>query len=70
MSKRDELRKVMLSKYEDGSGDFNIPGYFHSIGTVIGHSNNDTYPLSVAIVELEDGKLVTVKIQRVQFVDN
>lgn len=64
------LRKVKLSTHADGSGSFNINGYFHEWGNVESFSEqNVSFPRKMGIIELEDGTIKMFDPFRIQFVD-
>ena len=67
---RENLRKVKLTKFDDGSGDHVIDGYFHRWGdrpTL--KEDGDSYPTTYGIVELEDGTVKEIRAHRIKFVD-
>ena len=67
---KTNLRKVKVSIHNDGSGSFNINGYFHEWGnTPVFSEQNGLFPKKVAIVELEDGFVNTYEPVRIKFVD-
>jgi len=64
------LRKVKLSIHADGSGSFDINGYFHEWGNVSDFSEqNGKFPKKMGIIELEDGSIKMYDPCRIQFVD-
>lgn len=69
MQRRD-LRKVKLSKYPDGSGEFVDNGYFHKWAEVAYETNDKTFPVTVALIEMEDGKMKTFPAHRLRFVSS
>lgn len=70
MNNKINLRKVGISKYKDGSGDHDTIAYFHEWGTIKNYNqSNDIIIEKVAIVELEDGKVVLHPPHRLKFID-
>lgn len=67
---REDLRKVKISKYDDGSGDHITNGYFHEWQVQDEYSESGIKRNSYAIVEHEDGKVKTYPPYRVKFVDS
>jgi hypothetical protein len=64
------LRKVKISIHSDGSGSFDINGYFHEWGNVSEFSEqNGIFPVRKGIVELEDGKIEVYDPWRIKFVE-
>lgn len=64
------LRKVKLSIHNDGSGSFNINGYFHEWGNVVVlGDNNESVPMKMGIIELEDGSIKMYDPYRIKFVE-
>ena len=64
------LRKVKVSSHADGSGSFNINGYFHEWGNISDFSEqNGKFPIKVGIVEGEDGLIKLYTPNRIKFVD-
>jgi hypothetical protein len=64
------LRKLKISKYPDGSGSFDINGYFHEWGNVSDFSEqNGKFPIKKGIVELEDGKIGVYDPWVIKFVE-
>jgi len=71
MPNRDELRKVKITKFEDGSGGHVVNGYFHQFGTnAYLLDNGSAFGVTYAIIELEDGRVGEIKPFRVKFVDS
>ena len=68
--KKEELRKVKISKYDNGSGDHITNGYFHKWieESYVGEAGlmNENY----ALIEMEDGKIKGIKPYRIKFVEN
>jgi|GEM_PF-3137990 len=68
--KKEELRKVKISKYEDGSGEHVTNGYFHKWinETHVGDSGliNENY----ALIEMEIGVVRAIRPYRIKFVEN
>lgn len=62
------LRKVYLTKFEDGTGPYDIQGLFHTWGTkAIYGERGETLQISVGIVELDNGNVVLVEPSRIKF---
>lgn len=71
MPNKDELRKVKITQYDDGSGGYTINGYFHEFGTkAYLQDNGGSFPFTYAIIELEDGIVEAVRPSRLKFVDS
>jgi hypothetical protein len=68
--KKEELRKVKISKHEDGSGEHITNGYFHKWieETHVGDSGliNENF----ALIEMEDGLIKGIRPYRIKFVEN
>jgi len=66
-NRRDALRKVVVS-----DGNYGIPeqvGYFHAWGTNADFTESGAAHWTVAIVELEDGRVIEVAPSKIRFVD-
>lgn len=63
-----ELRKVLVKKSNVMGGPPTTPGYFHGWGTFV-HPTDDgkDFPVTKAIVELEDGTMITCEVSQMKF---
>jgi len=69
-AKKEDLRKVTFTEYEDGSGKYVNCGYFHIWGTeAIPQDNGMDIPRTIAIVEMLNGKIQEIAPFRIKFVD-
>ncbi len=68
-TKKDDLRKVKITKFDDGSGDYITNGYFHEWAKYPQNTENGTFQDTYAIIELEDGKVRNIRTNRLKFVD-
>ncbi len=70
--KKEDLRKVKISKHHDGSGDHVTNGYFHEWATYPYISDSGTVvPETYAIIEIEkDGLVRNIQPNRLKFVDD
>ena len=66
---REKLRKVKISRHEDGSGDFITNGYFHEWGKYPFVCDNGTIQITTAIIELENGQVKHFDANRLKFVE-
>jgi hypothetical protein len=69
-TKKEDLRKVKITKYEDGYGDYVSNGYFHEWAKYPFTSESGTFQDTYAIVEMEDGTVKNLRANRLKFVDN
>lgn len=69
-TKKEDLRKVKITKHEDGSGDYITNGYFHEWAKYPQTTESGTFQDTYAIVELEDGKVRNIRANRLKFVDS
>lgn len=63
------MRKVKISEYEDGSGNYTTNGYFHDWGKFAHVSDNGVFQVTLAIVELENGEIKIYNPNRLKFVN-
>jgi hypothetical protein len=69
-TKKVDLRKVKISKYEDGSGSHDTNAFFHEWGLFPYHAESGTFQVTYAIVELEEsGDIKNYESNRLKFVD-
>ena len=68
--RKEDLRKVKISKFPDGSGDHNTNGYFHEWGKFSEDGGNGLFQITLGIVELEEGIVKNYPSHRLKFVDN
>jgi hypothetical protein len=69
--KKDDLRKVKITNQPYSSANNSINGYFHTFGDFPMPLDNGSYvPRSLAIVELEDGKVEKFEVKQIRFVDS
>ena len=69
MNESIELRQVEWSKHSDGSGEYVNKGVFHTWGTRLAPQDNGMdLPVTVAIVEAENGKVIKLDPSRMRFV--
>lgn len=69
-TKKEDLRKIKITKYEDGSGDYVTNGYFHEWAKYPRETESGIFQDTSAIVELEDGTVRNFRANRLKFVDN
>lgn len=67
--KKEDLRKVKVSKYDDGSGEHNINGYFHEWGLTIVYLDSKELQATCGIIELESGEVKMYSPKRLKFVE-
>lgn len=68
--RKEDLRKVKITEYEDGSGGYSINGYFHEFGKYSHLTDKDeVFHNTLAIVELENGQLEKLDVSRIMFVE-
>jgi len=72
MAKKDELRKIKITKFPDGSGGYIIDAYFHQWGTTNYQTEDGKdFPYTIGIIErAEDGRIEEVKPEIIKFVDS
>ena len=68
--KKEELRKVKISKYEDGSGEHVTNGYFHKWIEETHDGDSGLIKENFALIEMEDGLIKGIKPYRIKFVEN
>lgn len=68
-TKKEDLRKVKITKYDDGTGEHVTNAYFHTWASYPIYTDSGALQDSLAIVELEDGIVQNVRANRLKFVD-
>ena len=68
--KNEELRKVKITKYEDGSGDHVTNGYFHKWIEETHEGESGLVKENYALIELEDGQVRGIRPFRIKFVES
>ena len=68
--RKEDLRKVKISQYTDGSGDYVTNGYFHEWAKYPHTSESGTVQDTYAIIEMEDGTVQNIIPIRLKFVVN
>ena len=68
-TKKADLRKVKITKYDDGSGDYVTNGYFHQWVVQDSFTESGLKSNAYGLVELEDGKVRHYEPNRLKFVD-
>jgi hypothetical protein len=67
---KNTLRKVKISKFDDGSGEYVTNGYFHTYGNRALATDDSTIAVMVAYVELESGEVKMYTPNRLKFVES
>jgi hypothetical protein len=67
---KEDLRKVKITKYDDGTGDYLKNGYFHRWAEFPYETEKGTVQNTLAIVELEDGSIRNYKSICLKFIDS
>jgi hypothetical protein len=67
--KKEDLRKVKISEYPDGSGDHITKGYFHEWAKYPYSENGSLVQDTAALIELENGKIGFYHPNRIIFID-
>lgn len=68
--RKEDLRKVKISKYDDGSGDHVTNGYFHEWAKYPADTESGYFQDTYALVELEeDGVVKNIRANRLKFVE-
>ena len=68
-TKKQDLRKVKITRFDDGSGDHVINAYFHTWASYPKITDSVALQDTLAIVELEDGQVQNIRAMRLKFVD-
>ena len=65
-----ELRRIVIKKSNARPGTHDTAAYFHGWGT-FAHPTDDgrDFPVTKAIVELEDGTMMTCEVTQIKFVN-
>jgi hypothetical protein len=68
--KKEELRKVKITQYDDGSGDYVTNGYFHKWIEERREGDTGIVCENYGLIELEDGIIKGFRPFRIKFVDS
>lgn len=69
--KKEELRKIRINEYYDGSGKYLVKAYFHCWALVPQNiADGGVIAQTVAIIEGINGIVEKINPERIQFVDD